>query len=152
MSMKLYYCPACARVYFLTEGSFYLCGRNHAPSVWPDGKMRRFYISEKSETNRPPWPVPTMAEERELSRQELSETWLDECKYPDDRDYGNYRRHFGYGAPGARHLTKENVLEKYSKYVLNPAESDAVEFHLAPRQVIEVQTSRVKDLIPFGTN
>lgn len=148
MSMKLFYCPTCARVYFLTEGPSYLCGRTHVPSVWADGRMRRFNISEKTDTNRPPWPLPLMVEERELLRQELTETWLDECKYPDDIEFGNYRRHFGYGAPGGRHLTWMQVLEKYTKYVLKPAENESVESLPAPLQVIGVQKQRVKDLIP----
>jgi hypothetical protein len=93
-----------------------------------------------------------MSEERELLRQELSETWLDECKYPDDTDYGNYRRHFGYGAPGARHLTRQNVLEKYSKYVLRQAGDEASESYPETMQVIKVQTQRVKDLIPLRTH
>lgn len=91
-----------------------------------------------------------MAEERELLRQELSETWIDECKYPDDTDFGNYRRHFGYGAPGGRHLTWAKVLEKYTKYVLRPAENEPLETIPAPLQLIKVQTQRVKDLIPMA--
>jgi hypothetical protein len=152
MSMNLYYCPSCARVYFLTEGNTYLCGRNHAQSIWADGRVRRFYISEKTETNRPPWPVPKMAEERELLRTDLSETWLDECKYPDDNEFGNYRRHFGYGAPGARHLTRAQVIEKYNKYVLRSADNESATPISTPVPLIEVQTSRVKDLIPQATH
>ncbi|MDA4126302.1 MAG: hypothetical protein OK452_03730 [Thaumarchaeota archaeon] len=91
-----------------------------------------------------------MAEERELLRQDLSETWIDECKYPDDTDFGNYRRHFGYGAPGARHLTKEKVIEKYNRYVLRQADSESMTSFSTPLPLLEVQTSRVKDLIPQG--
>lgn len=118
--MELYFCPACARVYYLPNDADYLCGRNHAPSVWPDGKVRRFTVSEKTDTNKPPWPIPSMVEERELYTQELTDTWLMPCEHPEDEDYRDVRRHFGYGAPGGRHLTKDQVLEKYAGYVLKP--------------------------------
>ena len=120
--MKLFYCPVCARVYCLPEEVSYLCGRNHDVSIWADGKARKFVISTKSETNRPPWPVPAVVEEREIPGEELTETWLEECPYPDDEDYGDMRRHFGYGAPGGKHLTREQALKKYSMYVLKPVE------------------------------
>ncbi len=119
---RLYFCPACARVYFVEEGREYLCGRNHAPSIWPDGRVRRFNIEEKGETNKPPWAIPRVVEERELLTQELTESWIDECKNPDDEDYGDVRRHFGYGAPGARHLSREEVMRKYAQFVLKPVE------------------------------
>ena len=119
---KLYFCPSCSRVYCLAEGPDYLCGRNHAPAIWPDGRVRRFNISEKEETNKPPWQIPGLVEERELLTQELTESWLGECPNPDDEDYRDVRRHFGYGAPGGRHLTKGQVLEKYGPYVLKPVE------------------------------
>ena len=122
--MPLYYCPSCARVYFLQEAGDYLCGRNHAPSVWADGRTRRFNVAEKTEFNKPPWPIPQVAEERELLNQELTETWIGECQHPEDQDYGDVRRHFGYGAPGGRHLTRELVVEKYAGFVLRPATGD----------------------------
>ena len=106
----------------MDEGHEYLCGRNHAPSIWPDGRVRRFNISEKEETNRPPWPIPELVEERELLTQELTESWLNECQNPEDEDYGDVRRHFGYGAPGGRHLTKEQVIAKYEGFVLKSVE------------------------------
>ncbi len=120
--MKLHYCPSCARVYFLSEDSVYLCGRNHAPEVWADGRVRRFIISERTERNQPPWAIPALAEERELLQQEVTETWLDECKNPDDTDFGDVRRHFGYGAPGGRHLRRDEVLQKYDRFVLRIVE------------------------------
>lgn len=120
--MKLHFCPACSRVYYLSEDTPYLCGKNHAATAWPDGKVRKFVISEKTETNKPPWPVPAVAEEREMLTQEFTEAWLDECPNPEDEDYGDVRRHFGYGAPGGRHLTREEVLEKYALFVLKPVE------------------------------
>ena len=116
--MKLYFCQSCARVYYLKEDSQYLCGRIHAASVWPDGKLRRFVISQRTETNRPPWPIPKVVEERELFNQDVIETWLDECQHPDDSDYGDVIRHFGYSAPGGRHLTTEQVLDRYKQFVL----------------------------------
>ncbi len=119
--MKLYYCPTCTRVFYLSEGA-YLCGRNHVAQAWPDGRLRRFVISNKEETNKPPWMVPDVVEERELLTQEYTESWVDACQYPEDTDYGDVRRHFGYGAPGGRHLTKDQVLEKYSMFVLQPVE------------------------------
>jgi len=118
--MKLFYCPACARVYNLDGDSSYLCGRNHAPSVWEDGTKRRFVISERSDSNRPPWVIPAVVEERELLQQDLVESWLNDCKYPEDKEYGDYTRHFGYGAPGGRHLTREAVVVKYRAYTLQP--------------------------------
>ena len=121
--MRLFFCPTCRRVYFLDEGESYLCGRNHAPSPSSDGRLRRFNISEKSEVNRPPWAVPQVVEERELLTQDLTEAWIDRCPYPEDEGYGDVRRHFGYGAPGGRHLTKEQVLAKYSEFVLLPVDS-----------------------------
>lgn len=118
--MRLHYCPTCTRVYYLDEETHYICGRVHATSVWADGITRNFVISERSESNRPPWPIPSVVEEREMLQQELTESWLTECKYPDDRDYGDYRKHFGYGAFGGRHLTMDEVVKKYSAYVLQP--------------------------------
>lgn len=120
--MKLLYCPVCARVYCLTDDASYLCGRNHDLSTWADGKVRRFVIANKSETNKPPWPVPPVVEEREIFNEEFVEAWLDGCPYPEDEDFGDVRRHFGYGAPGGKHLTREQVLEKYSQFVLKPVE------------------------------
>lgn len=121
--MKLYFCPSCARVFYLSEESRYLCGRIHAASIWPDGRKRRFFISEKADTNRPPWAVPALVEERELWNEDVSETWLDACKHPEDRDFGDVRRHFGYGAPGAKHLTADQVMTKYRQFVLSPVQS-----------------------------
>jgi len=120
--LRLYYCPTCLRVYYVSEYWEYLCARNHAASVWPDGKMRRFFVSEKTETNRPPWAIPNLAEERELMNADVIETWLDACKHPEDNNYGDVRRHFGYGAPGGKHLTKEQVVDRYGQFVLKPVE------------------------------
>jgi hypothetical protein len=86
--------------------------------VWPDGKTRRFYIAEKSEIERPPWSIPEIVEERELLNENVTETWLGPCEHPDDPDYRDVRRHFGYGAPGGRHLARAQVLEKYAQFVL----------------------------------
>ena len=120
--LKLFYCPSCARVFCLQEGSSYICGRVHPTTEWPDGKLRRFFISEKTETNKPPWPVPAVAEERELLNQNFMESWLDACPNPEDTDYGDVRRHFGYGAPGGKHLTKDEVAQKYALFVLKPVD------------------------------
>ncbi len=120
---KLYFCPACSRVYYLEEGPDYLCGRNHAPSIGADGRARRFNISHKEETNRPPWIIPPVVEERELLTEELTESWLDACPNPDDQDFGDVRRHFGYGAPGGRHLTTNEVLVKYGQFILKLVET-----------------------------
>ncbi len=120
--MKLFYCPSCARVYFLPDDVEYLCGRTHAPSIWEDGRNRRFVISQKEDTNKPPWPIPDVIEERELLTDEYVESWVDACPHPEDSDYGDVRRHFGYGAPGGRHLSKEQVVGKYGKFVLKPVE------------------------------
>jgi len=120
--LKLYYCPTCTRVYYLSEYWDYLCGRAHVTSVWPDGKTRRFFISERTETNRPPWVIPKLVEERELLNQDVFESWLDTCKYPEDTDYRDLKRHFGYGAPGGRHMTREQIIERFGQYVLKPVE------------------------------
>ncbi len=120
--MKLFFCPACSRVYYLDEGADYLCGRNHAPSIGSDGRARRFVISKREETNKPPWAIPSVVEERELLTQELIELWIDVCEHPEDEDYGDVRRHFGFGAPGGRHLTKEGVVQKYAQFVLKPVQ------------------------------
>jgi len=122
--LKLYYCPACSRVYYLSEYWEYLCGRVHATSVWPDGRMRRFFISERTEANRPPWAIPNLAEERELLSEDVIETYLAPCKFPEDKDYHDVRRHFGYGAPGGKHLTKEQIVERYGQFLLKPIEYD----------------------------
>jgi hypothetical protein len=116
--LRLLYCPSCSRVFFLPDENQYLCGRNHAPSVWPDGKRRRFVISERAETNQPPWVIPPKIEERELIREDLVEMWLDTCKHPEDKDYGDTRRHFGFSAPGGRHLTREETIAKYAEFTL----------------------------------
>ncbi len=121
--MKLLYCPSCARVFYLDEGATYLCGRSHDPSTWPDGKMRRLVVSVQSETNRPPWPIPALTEEQELLREEYSECWVKACEHPDDQDFGDVRRHFGYGAPGGKHLTREELIQKYDLFVLKPVEA-----------------------------
>jgi len=122
--LRLYYCPACSRVYYLPKEFTYLCGRNHAPSIGSDGRLRRLVISNKTETNKPPWPIPLMAEERELYTEEVIESYLDDCPNPEDKDYGDVRRHFGgYGAPGGRHLTREQVMEKYTRILLIPVET-----------------------------
>jgi hypothetical protein len=120
--LKLYACPSCTRVFYLSEGPGYLCGRVHPVSVWEDGKRRRFVISEKTEANRPPWPIPELAEERELLNQDMVESWLTACEHPEDEDYMDTRRHFGYGALGARHLSREEVTRKYQGYVLVPVD------------------------------
>jgi hypothetical protein len=120
--MKLYFCPSCARVYYLPEKSQYLCGRNHGASVWPDGRLRRFFISEKSETTRPPWAIPEVVEARELYNEDVTETWLASCEHPEDTDYGDLSRHFGYGAPGGSHLTRDQVVARYAQFVLRAAE------------------------------
>ena len=121
--MRLYYCPACSRVYYLPKEFTYLCGRNHAPSLGSDRRLHRLVISNKTETNKPPWVIPMMAEERELHTEEVIESYLDDCPNPEDKDYGDVRRHFGYGAPGGRHLTREQVMEKYTKILLVPVET-----------------------------
>lgn len=98
--------------------------------MWADGKVRRFVISNKTDTNKPPWPIPTLVEEREILYQDLTETWVDLCPNPDDTDFGDVRRHFGYGAPGGRHLTRDEVLEKYTQFVLKPVEVESwIPFH-----------------------
>ncbi len=79
-------------------------------------------ISRQMDTNKPPWPVPEVVEEQELITQEYIETWIDACKNPDDDSYGDVQRHFGYGAPGGRHLTKDQVLNKYEMFVLQPVQ------------------------------
>ena len=121
--MKLFYCPTCSRVYYLSEDARYLCGRVHEARVWADGRKRRFFISERTEANRPPWPVPALVEERELFNESVTENWLDACPHPDDSDFGDMRRHFGYGAPGAKHLTAEQVISKYASFVLSQAQA-----------------------------
>jgi hypothetical protein len=63
-----------------------------------------------------------VVEERELLNQDVIEMWLDECKYPEDENYGDVRRHFGYGAPGGKHLTRDQVLERYTQFVLKPVD------------------------------
>ena len=120
--LDLYYCPTCTRVYYLSDYWDYLCGRAHITSVWPDGKLRHFFISERTETNRPPWAIPAVVEEREILNQDVIENSLDVCKYPEDKDYGDVRRHFGYSAPGGKHLTREQVIEKYGQFVLKQVE------------------------------
>ena len=123
LTLKLYYCPACARVYCLKEESRYLCGRIHSASVWADGRTRKFFISERSEINRPPWEIPEVVEERELLNEDVTETWLGACEHPEDTNYGDVQRHFGYGAPGGRHLTRSQVISKYGMFVLEPTET-----------------------------
>ena len=91
--------------------------------IWPDGRQRRFFISEKTETGRPPWPVPELVEERELLNEAATESWLSPCAHPRDTDFGDVRRHFGYSAPGGKHLTRDDVISKYGQFVLKPAES-----------------------------
>jgi hypothetical protein len=120
--LRLFYCPTCMRVYYLSDYYEYLCARLHVTAVWPDGRLRRFFIQEKTETDRPPWAIPNLVEERELLNQDVIETWLDVCKHPEDENYGDYRRHFGYGAPGGRHLTKDQVVERYGQFVLKAVE------------------------------
>jgi len=119
--LKLYYCPSCARVYYLSEYFEYICGRIHVASVWPDGKLRKCIISEKTPTDRPPWPIPRLTEERELLNQEVIEMYLAACENPDDENLGDIRRHFGYGAPGGKHLTRDQVVSRYEQFVLLPA-------------------------------
>jgi len=63
--------------------------------IWPDGRARRFFISEKTETSKPPWPVPELVEERELLNEDVTESWLGPYEHPEDTDYGDVRRHFG---------------------------------------------------------
>ncbi|HUH82772.1 MAG TPA: hypothetical protein VLX33_02705 [Nitrososphaerales archaeon] len=121
--MKLYYCPSCFRVYYLPKEYTYLCGRNHAPYIGSDGKVRHLAISNKTETNRPPWPIPMLSEERDLYTETTIESWLDDCPNPEDTDMSDVRRHFGYGAPGGRHLTREQVAEKYPRFVLMPVQT-----------------------------
>jgi hypothetical protein len=120
--MKLFYCPTCTRVYYLKEDASYICGRNHVTAIWSDGKRRRFVISERSETNRPPWQIPALSEEKEMYREDLVENWIEPCKHPEDPDFTDMGRHFGYGTFGGRHLTTSEVVEKYSPYVLIQAE------------------------------
>ena len=120
--MRLYYCLACARVYYLREEAAYICSRNHVPAVWKDGRRHRYLISARADTDKPPWAVPPLVEEREVPQQDLVESWLDVCKFPSDTEYGDYRRHFGYNAFGGRHLTREDVVSKYREYVLRLTE------------------------------
>ena len=121
--MRLYYCPTCSRVFYLPKEFTYLCGRFHAASIGTDGRLRRLVISNKTETNKPPWPIPMVAEERELYTESEVESWLDDCPNPEDTDYGDVSRHFGYGAPGGRHLTREQIVEKYRRIVLVPVDT-----------------------------
>lgn len=120
--MRLFFCPTCTRVYYLPEEASYLCGRNHVPAIWADGQRRRFMISERSESNRPPWAIPDLVEEGEMFQQDFVENWLNECKHPENTEYGDYRRHFGYGTLGGKHLTRAEVMSKYAAYVLQPTQ------------------------------
>ena len=110
-------------MYYLPEEAHYLCGRAHVVAIWPDGRKRRFFISERIETNRPPWPIPNLVEERELLNEDITETWLTACKHPEDFDLTDVKRHFGYGAPGLRHLSYAQVVAKYSPFVLELAQT-----------------------------
>ncbi len=85
--------------------------------------MRKFFISEKSETDRPPWAIPLVVELRELYNEDVTEMWVSACPHPDDTEYGDLGRHFGYGAPGGSHLARDQVVSKYGQFVLRPAES-----------------------------
>ena len=120
--MRLLYCPSCMRVYALPNDGYYLCARNHATKVWPDGVKRRFVISERSETDRPPWFIPPLVEESEIVQVDFLEDWLDACKYPKDAEFSDRRRHFGYATIGGRHLTMNEAMGKYVDYVLKPLE------------------------------
>ena len=62
-----------------------------------------------------------VVEERELINDDVTEAWLDTCRNPDDTEYGDVMKHFGYSAPGGAHLTREEVLRKYGQFVLRTA-------------------------------
>ena len=85
--------------------------------------MKRLVITEESETNRPPWPIPAQTEEQELFRETFSEYWIRACAYPEDTDFGDVQRHFGYGAPGGKHLSREELAKEFDRYVLKPVQS-----------------------------
>ena len=125
--MKLFYCPTCSRVFFLDDASSYFCGRAHATTTWSDGKSRRFVISGQKDTSEAPWPIPPLVEEREIYHDQFVESWVDSCPNPGDIEFGDVRRHFGFGAPGGRHLTVEQAIQKYSLYVLRPVEETTPE-------------------------
>ena len=72
--MRLCYCPSCARVFFLPAEEACLCARNHVSTPWKDGKIRRYIIVERAETNRAPWVIPEVVEEREVPQQEQVES------------------------------------------------------------------------------
>ena len=120
--MRVYYSPARRRGYYNTDYLGYLCGRVHATSGGPDGKVHRFFISESAETDGHPWAIPILVEERELLNQEVMENWLDSCKHPEDQDLRDASRHFGYRAPGGKHLTRDQVVERYREFGLKPVE------------------------------
>jgi hypothetical protein len=124
--MGFYYCPSCAQVFFLPEAA-YLCSRTHVVGVWKDGKKRKFVVSQRVETDRQPWAIPEVVEEKEVLNQDQVDSWLDECQNPSDSatDFTDYRRHFGgYQTFGGRHLTRAQVIDKFGDYVLRPAKEN----------------------------
>jgi hypothetical protein len=121
--MMFYYCPTCARVYYLPQEAAYLCAKNHVIATWSDGVKRKYVISDRAETDKPPWPIPDLVEEKEMTHQEWFESWLVSCPYPTDADtgMGDRRRHFGFGTIGGKHLTRQQVVDKFGDYVLRAA-------------------------------
>jgi len=69
------------------------------------------------------WKAEILVEERELLNEDATESWLSPCAHPQDTDFGDLRRHFGYGAPGGKHLTRDQVIKKYGQFVLKPTGS-----------------------------
>ena len=118
-----FFCPTCRERYYLLEAGSFLCTKDHVATVLPNGKRRRLVVMERSEPERLPWAVPDVVEEKEALQDDLIESQLYTCRYPDNRTwmYGDLTKHLF----GAKHLTREEVLAKYADYVLQPLGSQS---------------------------
>ena len=115
---KPFACPTCRERYYLPRAGSYLCTKEHIAAVLPNGRRRHLVVMERSEPERLPYAIPDVVEEKETFQDDLIEAQLYTCRHPDNRTwmYGDLTKHLF----GANHLTRQDVLEKYADYVLQP--------------------------------
>lgn len=102
-SRRLFYCPDCSRVYFLSAGKSYLCGRQ---------LFNTFYGTAHV------WIIPARVghSSRGGSAFEWEDCDLEDCY---SSPHGSEYRGRGHD----EHITREEFMKKYTRFVLQEVES-----------------------------